>query len=86
MVEFHMPKVKGKQTCLHVLDNSVATGKLDYLHHSKNSVPLTDQPGHVVCALAAAKKWNYDVVFLLIIITEFKRFRLPHMPKLYNTR
>lgn len=81
-----MPRTTCKQPNPLILDNAIVAGEIDFLHHSKYSVPSMEQPGHGAYVLAAAEKWTYDTRLLSTINTECKHFGLPTMPTLDNTR
>ena len=86
IVDLPAPKAKDKQINTEMLDATVVSGELDYLCHSKNSVPSIDHPVNGACVFTAAIKWTYDEGLLLVINAEFKHFGLPTVLKLDNAR
>ena len=81
-----MPRNKDKQPDLHILDDTVVTGELDYLHRPKYSMSLMHQPISVTCVFIVAVKQIYDVGILGKINTEHQSFCLPTMSELDNTK
>ena len=59
-----IPKDKFEQDDLSVLDDTLVDGILDFLYHSKISVPSMDQPGHGACVVTGAVKWTWDTELL----------------------
>ena len=84
MVDFPMTKAKDKQINSYVLDSAVLSEELDYLHHSKKSVPLINQPRHGAYVLTAAGKWTWCELLLIVINAEHKGFVLQTSLKLDN--
>ena len=58
MFDFPKPRAKDKQINSDVLDNVVASGDLEFLHHLNKYPPLMGQPKHGAYVIAVAGKWT----------------------------
>ena len=86
IIEMPAPKTHHKTKDTLILDNELASGEIYFIHNYLHSATSIEQPRHGACVILDVGKWTYNKILLSMKNKAFRRFKLPTMPVLDNTR